>query len=96
MFSPAVVQRKLDSFEAKNGWRPRPHSIEECDKMTKHLNSDEVIVVTRTGTIELKRELTKGEVAWIRNERLMCAIDCAYYLTRYYMITSEERMAAAM
>jgi hypothetical protein len=94
VFSAKVVRRKLDAFEAKHGWRPVAHSVEECDHMAKHLNSegpDGVIVVTRTGVIELARELTKGEAAWIRNERLMCAIDCGYYLTHYYMITSEAQ-----
>lgn len=92
MFSKEVVIRKLDAFESRNGWRPRPHSVEECDKMKKHLNSegdDGVVFMTAAGVVELRRELTKGEVAWIRNERLMCALDCGYYLSRYYMITSE-------
>jgi hypothetical protein len=97
VFSRKVVERKLDSFEAKNKWRPVQHSVEECDRMAKHLNSEGpngVIYTTRTGVIELARELKKWEADWIRNERLMCAISCEYYLTRYYMITSEAEDGA--
>lgn len=91
MFGEAVILRKLAAFEAVNGWRPVQHDIDQCDRMVKHFNDeDNVILKSRTGNIDLRRPLTKAEKQWIANERAYCALDCAYFLTRYYWIQSES------
>jgi hypothetical protein len=93
LFAESVVLRKLAAFEAENKWRPEPHSVADVDRQNKHFDSegaDGVIRKSRTGQIDLRRRLTKAEKRWIANERAMCAISCEYYLTRYYMITSDQ------
>jgi hypothetical protein len=92
MFSEAVINRKLAAFKERYGWLPVEHSVSDVDKMVAHLKRegrDGIIDVSRTGNIQLKRPLTKGEKKWIANERAMCALSCTYFLTRYYWIASE-------
>lgn len=90
MFAESVILRKTDTFEQAFGWRPVPHSIDDCDKMIRHFNDEEnVILKSRSGNIDLRRPLTRAEKHWIDNERAMCALDCAYFLNRYYWIQTD-------
>lgn len=90
MFGESVIIRKLDAFEKTYGWRPVQHSVEDCDKWVRHLNDEENLInKTRSGSITLRRPLKQSETDWIANERALCSIDCAYFLTRYYWIQSE-------
>lgn len=58
--------------------------------MVRHFNDEtKLIAKSRTGIIDLRRPLTNSEKRWIQNERALCSISAHYYLTRYYMITSQ-------
>lgn len=94
MFATSVVIKKIDAFERQYGWRPVPHAVEDCDRMVEHFDDeDKVILKSRTGNIDLRRPLTKSEKRWIENERCLCALDCSYFLTRYYWIQAEAEHA---
>lgn len=90
MFGEAQIIRKLDAFEKQYGWRPVQHSVEDVDKWVRHLNDEENLInKTRSGSISLRRPLRQSETDWIANERALCSIDCAYFLTRYYWIQTD-------
>lgn len=94
MFAESEVLRKIDAFEQKNGWRPVPNSVADCDRMVRHFDDEEnLILKSRTGNIDLRRPLKPSEKRWIANERTLCALDCSYFLTRYYWIQAEAERA---
>lgn len=89
MFSERVICEKLARFTEKYGWTPVQHSIAEIEKATAYILS--------LCTVNAKGEMFFDDVNWtprlvrfVQNERAMCAIDCAYFLTRYYMIAANN------
>ena len=90
MFAESVILRKLDLYEKTYGWRPVMHSVADCDAMVTHFNDEEKLISkSRAGNIDLRRPLKPSEKQWINNERAMCMLDCAYFLTRYYWIQTD-------
>lgn len=49
-----------------------------------------LLEVNSKNDIILKRDLTKREIWWVRNERALCFSDCMYFQTRYCYICDEE------
>src|SRR5580692_5662585 len=90
MFSPDVVERKLDSFEEQFGWRPKPSSISDVDAAISYLSS--AFEIDAKGNIFQTRDLTRAEHAFVANERAMCMASCLYFLTRYYWIKTRNRI----
>lgn len=82
--------RKLALFKEKFSWQPRFHSVEEVDKWVEHLKS--ITEIDQKGHIFLKRNLRQREINFISNERALCALDCGYYLTRYYWISADNKL----
>lgn len=91
MFSPEVVESKLERFAAEFGWRPEPHSIEEVDAWSKRLEG--AFEIDPKGNIIQTRGLSKAESRFIANERALCAASCHYFLTRYYYIKFKNKIA---
>jgi hypothetical protein len=91
VFSPEVVEAKLDRFAEEFGWRPQPHSIEDVDEWSKRL--EKVFETDPKGNIFQTRPLTKVEERFIANERACCAASCHYFLTRYYYIKFKNKIA---
>jgi hypothetical protein len=90
MFSPVVVQRKLDMFEEEFGWRPVEHTVAEVDEWQERLGP--VFPSDDKGNIFQERRLTQEEQRLISNERAMCVASCFYFLTRYYWIKHKNRV----
>ena len=90
MFADAVVDEKLDLFGKSEGWRPKPHSIEEIDIWVTQLAT--AFEVDAKGGIYQTRSLSKKEARFIANERAMCMASCGYFLTRYYYIKAKSRI----
>lgn len=90
MFSPEVVERKLDSFEESFGWRPKPSSISDVDAAISYLSS--AFEIDAKSNILQTRDLTRAEHAFVANERAMCMASCLYFLTRYYWIKTRNRI----
>ena len=84
MYHPTVVSRRLESAlrRAAKLNRPLPdptyHSISEAEQMVGHFNA---IYDHDIGS--WTRQLTKDEIDFIRNERLISRCDYAYWKARY-------------
>ena len=88
MYHHAVIHEKLKVAGQYLGWSPEVHSIEEVDRFNDHMKT--LLEETDNRDIVLKRELTKKEVWWVRNERAICRADAMYFKTRYGYLCDEE------
>jgi hypothetical protein len=91
VFSERKVLEKLARFKSKYGWAPVEHSVEEVEKVNRYFR--ELCETDSKGdTLFDDRHWTKQLRRWVENERAMCAISCAYFLTRYYFITADNKI----
>src|SRR5208337_3684071 len=88
MYHHAVIHEKLKVAGQYLGWSPEIHSIDEVDRFNDHMKT--LLEETDNRDIILRRELTKKEVWWVRNERAICRADAMYFKTRYGFLCDEE------
>lgn len=89
MYDQGRISERLDHAEAQLGWRPVYHSVEEVEMMRRDL--DAIATFDDAGAFkETIRPFTQKEINWIRNERMLCACDASYFLTRYAYIKDEK------
>lgn len=88
MFSERIILEKLARFTAKYGWTPQPNSMETIEKAKAFILS--LCETTEKGTFFDDSKWTPKLVRFVQNERAMCAIDCSYWLTRYYRIAANN------
>lgn len=89
MYDQGRISERLDHAEAQLGWRPVYHSLEEVDRMKHDLEA--IAVFDDAGKFkETIRPFTQKEINWIRNERMVCACDASYYLTRYAYLKDDK------
>ena len=89
MYSRNVIDDKLSEFKKVYGWKPEEHSVEEIDLFNKKLES--YYVTDKHGDKVFSDEkLTPGIAHWMKNERALVALDCSYFLTRYFWLTENE------
>lgn len=87
MFHPTVIAAK----EAGLAKRPQgglvryPHAV--CREMVEHLAD------AQSPKGELLRPLSAEETAFVKNERLLCAIDFRYWAERYAIVVKESQDA---
>jgi hypothetical protein len=90
MFSPRVIDDKLRAFRNRFGWLPVRHSIAEIDKASDFIQSK--LQTNADGALVFDdKNWTPKLVRFVQNEQAMATIDCAYFLTRYYKISAENR-----
>lgn len=90
MFSEKVITKKLSLFTEKYKWTPIRHSVEEVEKATAYIQS--LCETNAAGELYFDdKNWTPRLVRFVQNEQAMCSIDCAYFLTRYYKISAENR-----
>ncbi len=90
MISERIVARKLGDYYNRTGIQLIHYDDGQLETMTDHL-AGLVAKFDKDGRPEgglagLKRPLTESEVAYIRNERVLCQMDFRYYATRYCYI----------
>jgi hypothetical protein len=91
VFSEKVILEKLANFTEQYGWTPVRHSIEEIEKASAYIQS--LLTTDARGDFYFDNEnWTPKLVRFVQNERAMCAMDCEYYLTRYYKIAANNRI----
>src|SRR5208282_5733250 len=97
MYSPVVIAKTIDAFEAQNGWRPAYHSIPEVDEFNAYIDS--LVVVEKNNVnkyIDFKpglrlTERRKNEIRkWVVNEQYLCFADSAYWESRYGWICDDK------
>lgn len=96
MYSPTVIQRTLDDFEAREGWRPQPHSLGQVEEFIDYI--DRIVQIEKTQSsryIDFKSDIRlterrKAEIKkFITNEQFMCFCDSEYWETRYAYVVDE-------
>lgn len=97
MYSPKVITKTLDDFEAREGWRPKYHSQGEVDEFIAYIDSLVVIEKNQSNRyIDFKPEVRltarrKQEIRkWITNEQFLCFADSGYWESRYAWICDEK------
>lgn len=97
MYSPKVINKVLDDFDASHGWRPVEHSLAQVIEFCKYIDS--LVKVEKTQTtryIDFKPEIRltqrrRDEIKrWIENEQFMCFASSHYWETRYGWICDEK------
>lgn len=91
MYSEKIILQKLERFQAKYGWLPIRHSLSDVIEMNAYIKSLNEIGKDGLPYFD-EAKLTPKLKRWIDNERAMCAIDCAYYLTRYHFISADNQI----
>jgi len=97
MYSPKVIEKTLDDFEAREGWRPVEHSIANVDEFCAYIDSLVQIEKNQVNryidfrpTVRLT-ERRKAEIRrWIENEQFMCFASASYWETRYGWICDDK------
>lgn len=84
MYSQAIVERSQLKIEQAMGLKLVRHPIADVFARVEDFNK----LVDDKG--QLKRELTDGERAFIRNERLLSAVDYRYWSDRYAQLIKEQ------
>lgn len=103
MYSQEIIDRKIDRWIAKGGFKPEYHSIADADSVVRHLDSltewdpeADKYRAKRNPDKRLEDTLTQDEVRWIENETLICKLDFRYFVPRYSWIKNEEDRATRM
>lgn len=90
MFSEKVILRKLAAFTEKFKWTPTRHSIEEVERATEFIQS--LCEPGPDGSLYFDdKNWSPKLVRFVQNEQAMCTVDVAYFLTRYFKISAENR-----
>lgn len=82
MYSPKVIERNIERFEAKSGVKLVRHSIEKVRAWVEHLDLQQAKAQKSKKPVSL----TKEEQEFIRNERTMAIFDYRYHAERYHFI----------
>jgi hypothetical protein len=97
LYSPKIIDGVLDDFEAREGWRPVPHSVSEVVEFNGYIDS--IVEIQRNQTnryIDFKPDLRiterrKKEIThWIENEQFYCFASAEYWKTRYGWICNDS------
>jgi hypothetical protein len=103
MFHPKVIEATLARWAQKPGnFEPEYHSVLEAERGTAHLNS--LVEREESGALRSVRDperdwretLEPDELRFIRNERILCRADFAYFVSRYGYIKSDEDRVVRM
>lgn len=88
IYSPRFTAAQISRTEARLGFALVPSSLEKVKVYVAHLDS---LIDPHTG--KLTRALLPDETAWIRNEKLLSALDYRYWAPRYAtMQTADNRL----
>lgn len=91
MYSPKIINRKLMRFQEKFGWTPIEHTIEEVERASAFIQS--LCTTDARGNLEFDSDnWTPKLKQFVLNERARCAIDCSYFLTRYFKIAADNQI----
>jgi hypothetical protein len=90
VYSPVVINKTLDRFEAEEGWRPRYHTVSEVEEFQVYIDSLMDSQENQSGKtyyfrdgLRLTQSRQKEIIRWIDNEQYLCFADSAYWESRY-------------
>ncbi len=95
MYSKSVISRNLDALEAKNGWRPVYHTLQQVEEFKTYVeNICKADVTARNIHVTINKNLTRSRQKeiqrFVQNEQLLCAADSNYFEDRYCWICDEK------
>lgn len=97
LYSPLVIERTIDGFEAREGWRPTYRSISEVDEWNAYIESLTNVEQNQAGKsyylkdgLRLTQRRQKEIERWIISEQFLCFADSAYWESRYAWICNEQ------
>jgi len=96
LYSQKIIDSHIDSFEAKNAWRPCYHTLDEVNEFKEAINKLVKIDSNSKGSwiAGLNYAITdkrKAEIRrWIENEQVLCGLDSLYLETRYAFVCDEK------
>lgn len=92
-----MVEKVLDDFEMREGWRPEHHSREQIEEFTRYIDSITEITRTERNTyldiregIKISERRKKEIRRWMVNEKFLCFADARYFIDRYAWICNES------
>lgn len=94
MYSPKIIERRLDFFATQNGWMPVRHSFDEVRNFTEYIKKvvklESNSKSTWISSIAPMTDQRKAEIRrWIENEQVLCGLDSSYWESRYAYVTDE-------
>ena len=95
MYSPRIVEERLDFFAASNGWMPCPHSYQEVLEFTSYIKSLVKLGSNSKGAwieglnFAITDKRRKEIYRWIENEQIMCSLSYAYWRDNYAWVVDE-------
>lgn len=102
MYSRRVIDLVIDGFEAKNGWRPKYHSIAEVEEFSEYIsritkddgNGQNSYFIWRNGppSTDNIRRIKR----WMANEKFLIFADAEYFITRYAKIRGVDEQIIRM
>jgi hypothetical protein len=95
MYSPKVVARNLEEFEAREGWMPVYHSLDQVEAFKEKIRSiTKVESNSKTATVSITRPITQKDKQiinrWILNEQVLCGLSFDYWASHYAYVCDEE------
>lgn len=97
MYSPVVIEKTIDTFEAREGWRPEYHSLAEVDEWKAYIESLIDTEENQAGKSFFLKDglrLTQSRQNEIKNfittEQFLCFADSAYWESRYAWICDDK------
>jgi hypothetical protein len=91
VYCKEVIERRLDAERSRlrtylndPNFEFQRHTPAACQQAREHFDA----LIDSEG--KMKRDLDRGEVKWILNERALCRYDFTYYATRYYFIETPD------
>jgi hypothetical protein len=81
VYAQDVSDKQVESAARALGIQPERHSLADCRRNKSHFDA---LLDSDTG--KLKRDLYEDEIAWIRNERVICTWDYGYWSRNYGVI----------
>ena len=88
MYSESIVNERLEIACNELGYMPEYHSVEEVDRFIA--NMDKAMKLDSANKPYFSRMLSPAEYRFIENEKILCASDAAYALTRYCWLSDEN------
>src|SRR6266852_3136661 len=86
MYSPVVIERAIEKYEAKAQHRLTRIDPSRCQSWVAHLDSR----LPKCGTEEeFWKQATREEKLFIRNERVMSMLDFRHFAERYAMMQQD-------
>lgn len=91
MYAESIVEERIGYAQEELQYTLAYHSIEEVDRFIEKL--EEATRLDHLGRPVFARNLTRAEYIFIENEKILCACDAAYWLTRYAWLSDENNNA---